>query len=152
MLHGSINHVSVTVSDLDGAMRFFTALLSFLGFVVGEIQHYAPAGTRLTVNLNDANGVAFNVWEAKPGLRERPFRIYEPGLHHVAFNVARHAQVDELAKLIPQIGGRLLEGPGEYPFGVGGYYAVYFTGPDGMKFEVVHMPAAEARARQLGHL
>ena len=111
-----------------------------------------PAGTRLTVNLNEANGVAFNVWEAKPGLREHRFQIYEPGLHHVAFNVARRAQVDEVANLIPQIGGQILEGPGEYPFGVGGYYAVYFTGPDGMKFEVVHMPAAEARARQLGHL
>jgi glyoxylase I family protein len=152
MLHGSINHVSVTVSDLHGAMRFFAPLLAFLGFAVGEIQHYAPAGTRLTVNLNDANGVAFNVWEAKPGLREHRFQIYEPGLHHVAFNVARRAQVNEVAKLIPKIGGQILEGPGEYPFGVGGYYAVYFTGPDGMKFEVVHMPAAEARARQLGHL
>ncbi len=152
MLHGSINHVSVTVSDLDVAMRFFAPLLAFLGFEVGKIQHYAPAGTRLTVNLNEVNGVAFNVWEAKPRLREHRFQLYQPGLHHVAFNVARHAQVDELTKLIPQIGGRLLEGPGEYPFGAGGYYAVYFTGPDGMKFEVVHMPAAEARARRLGQL
>jgi len=152
MLHGSINHVSISVSDLESAMRFFFPLLAFLGFSPGEIRLYAPAGTRLTVNLNEANGVAFNVWEAKPGLRGRPHRLYEPGFHHVAFNVARHAQVDEVAELVPRIGGRLLEGPGEYPFGLGGYYAVYFTGPDGLKFEVVHMPAAEARARQLGHL
>ena len=152
MLHGSINHVSITVSDLDGAMRFFAPLLSFLGYSIGPIQYYPPAATRLTVNLNEANGVAFNVWEAKPELRDRPFRIYEPGLHHVAFNVARHDQVDETAALIPRIGGTLLEGPGEYPFGLGGYYAVYFTGPDRMKFEVAHMPAAEARARKLGRL
>ena len=32
------------------------------------------------------------------------------------------------------------------------YYAVYFTGPDGLKFEFVHMPLAEFRCRQLGLL
>jgi hypothetical protein len=31
---------------------------------------------------------------------------------------------------------------GEFPFGVGGYYAVYFLAPpDNLKFEYVHMPA-----------
>ena len=91
----------------------------------------APAGTRLTVNLNEANGAAFNVWEAKPGLREHRFQIYEPA-SITSFNVARHVQVDEVANLMPQIGGQILGGPGEYPFGVG--------------------RPREARARQLGHL
>ena len=145
MLLGSINHVSVTVSDLEAAMEFFRPFLAFLGFSVGEIMEYPPAQSRLTVNLNEANGVAFNVWQAKV---EHAFAVYEPGLHHVAFNVERHEQVDEVAALVPRIGGLLLEGPGEYPFGPGGYYAVYFTGPDGLKFEVVHMPLAERRYRE----
>jgi len=152
MLLGSINHVSITVKDLESAMRFFRPLLGFMGYTVGEIQYYAPADARLTVNLNDRNGVAFNVWEAKPDLADHPFAVYEVGLHHVAFNAARHEQVDEVAALIPRIGGQLLEGPGEYPFGPGGYYAVYFTGPDGLKFEFVHMPLAEQRARARGLL
>lgn len=53
---------------------------------------------------------------------------------------------------MPTIGGTLLEGPGEYPFGPGGYYAVYFLGPDRLKFEVVHMPLAEQRCRERGVL
>jgi glyoxylase I family protein len=101
------------------------------------------------VNLNERNGVAFNVWQAK---RDHPFDVYEPGLHHVAFSVAFHEQVDEVAALVPTIGGTLLEGPGEYPFGPGGYYAVYFVGPDRLKFEVVHMPLAEQRCRERGVL
>ena len=133
-------------------MRFFRPLLEFLDFAIGEVIEHPPAGTRLTVNLNERNGVAFNIWEAKPELAGHPFQIYEPGLHHVAFNAATHEQVDQLAALIPAIGGKLLEGPGEYPFGPGGYYAVYFTGPDGLKFEFVHMPLAEARCRQMGLL
>jgi hypothetical protein len=41
-------------------------------------------------------------------------------------------------------------GRASHPFGPGGYYAVYFLGPDRLKFEVVHMPLAEARARARG--
>lgn len=37
---------------------------------------------------------------------------------------------------------QILDGPAEFPFAEDrlGYYAVYFRGPDGMKFECVHMP------------
>jgi hypothetical protein len=47
-----------------------------------------------------------------------------------------------MAVLVKRLGGRILDGPGEFPFGVGGYYAVYFLAPpDNLKFEYVHMPA-----------
>lgn len=150
MLLGSINHVSVTVSDLPKAMGFFGPMLEFLDFSVGEVLDETSGGTRLTVNLNEKNGIAFNVWEAKPGLAEHPFEVYEPGLHHVAFNAATHDQVDEMRDLVERLGGKILDGPGEFPFGPGGYYAVYFLGPDDLKFEFVHMPLAERRYRELG--
>jgi glyoxylase I family protein len=148
MLHGSINHVSITVSDLRGAMKFFHPLLEFLGYDVGEIFR-SRSGAELTVNLNAANGTAFNIWQAKPGLADHRFEIYEPGLHHVAFNVQRHAQVDEVHRLARGLGAEILDGPGEFPFGPGGYYAVYFLGPDRIKFEVVHMSLAEQRYTEM---
>lgn len=40
----------------------------------------------------------------------------------------------------------------EFPFGPGGYYAVYFRGPDRLEFEVAHMPLAERRAKARGPL
>jgi catechol 2,3-dioxygenase-like lactoylglutathione lyase family enzyme len=149
MLHGSINHVSITVSDLATAMRFFGPLLEFLGYMVGEIFHDERSDHDLTVNINQANGTAFNVWQAEPALAGHPFAVYEPGLHHVAFNVERHEQVDALCQLVRNLGAEILDGPGEFPFGPGGYYAFYFRGPDGLKLEVVHMPLAEQRARAL---
>jgi len=146
MLHGSINHVSITVSDLPKAMVFFRPLLEFLGYSVGEIEHDHRSHHDLTVNINSANGTAFNVWQAEPGFGDHPFEVYEPGLHHVAFNVERHEQVDAARDLVRDLGAEILDGPGEFPFGPGGYYAVYFRGPDRLKFEVVHMPLAERRA------
>jgi len=148
MLHGSINHVSITVSNLPEAMTFFGPLLQFLGYRVGEIFR-SESGADLTVNLNEANGTAVNIWQAKPGLTSHPFEIYEPGLHHVAFNVETHDQVDAVHQLVLGLGAEILDGPGEFPFGPGGYYAVYFLGPDRMKFEVVHMPLAEQRYKEI---
>ena len=153
MLLGSINHISIAVSDLPRAMEFFRPLLEFLGYEVGKIGYYSPAATSLTVNINETNGTAFNVWQAEPGLADHPFEVYEPGLHHVAFNAAHREQVDQLAAMIPKIGGTILEGPGEYPFGgPEGYYSLYFLGPDRMKFEFVHMPLLERSAREMGRL
>ncbi len=138
MLLGSVNHVSVTVSDLDTAMEFFTPFLRFLGYTVGEPSDYGDR--RLAVNINARNGIAVNIWQAT---LEHPFELYEPGLHHIAWNAATHEQVDDVATLLPKIGGEILDGPGEFPFAEGGYYAVYFLGPDRMKFEFVHRPVLE---------
>jgi glyoxylase I family protein len=148
MLNGSINHVSITVSDLPHAMRFFGPLLSHLGYAVGQIFR-SRSGSDLTVNLNPANGTAFNIWQAQPHLANHRFEVYEPGLHHVAFNVERHEQVHEIHRLVRELGAEILDGPGEFPFGPGGYYAVYFLGPDRLKFEVVHMPIAEQRYTEM---
>jgi len=136
---GTINHVSITVSELDSAMTFFEPWLDFLGFTVHERGE--NSGTRLSINLNPATSIAFNIWEAKGELAKHPFEIYESGLHHIALNADTHERVDRMAELVRSLGGTILDGPGEFPFGVGGYYAVYFLGPDGLKFEFVHMPA-----------
>ncbi len=120
MLHGSINHVSITVSDLPAAMEFFGPFLEFLGYTVGSIDHYGPADTELTVNVNAANATAVNIWRARPDLANHPFEVYEPGLHHVAFNVERHEQVDAAHALVVRLAGHVLDGPGEFPFAGGG--------------------------------
>ncbi len=133
--HGTLNHVSITVSDLDDAMIFMGPFLSFFGFEIGP--SLSSSGTRLTVNINPSTGMAFNVWEAKS---EHPFDVYEPGLHHIAFNAGSKAQVEEALALVREAGLKILDGPGEFPFAEGGYFAFYFLGPDNLKFEVVHMP------------
>jgi catechol 2,3-dioxygenase-like lactoylglutathione lyase family enzyme len=149
MLHGSINHVSITVSDLNRAMRFFGPFLEFLGYTIGEVIQDRN-GQHLTVNVNFANGSAVNVWEAKPELAAHPFQVYEVGLHHLAFNTERHEQVDQAYELAKRLGAEILDGPGEFPYGgPDGWYAVYFLGPDRIKFEVVHMPAAERRYKEM---
>lgn len=147
MLHGSINHVSLTVSDLSGAMTFFRPLLELLGYRVG------PTEGQVAVSISPATGGAINIWQAQPPFVGRAFEVYAPGLHHVAINVASRAAVDAVAALVPRIGGRITDPPGEYPYtSVGSYYAVYFRGPDDLKLEVVHMSELERLHRERGTL
>jgi len=150
MLTGSINHVSITVSDLTEAMKFFAPFLKFLGYEIGEVFQ-DPNGQRLTVNiLPGPRSVAVNIWEAKPEFAKHPFEVYEVGLHHLAFHVEKREQIDQVHQLVKSLGAEILDGPGEFPYGgPDGWYAVYFLGPDRMKFEVVHMPGAEKRYNEM---
>lgn len=150
-LHGTINHVALTVSNLEEALDFLSPLLRAFGYTIGDPMPYA--GTRLSVSVNESNGIAINVWEAK---QAHPFEVYEPGLHHLAFNAGSKAQVDEIYSLVKEAGATILDGPGEFPFARNGYYALYFLGPDNIKFEVVYMPellplyASDAKTKETG--
>ena len=137
-LKGSINHIAITVSDLDSAMEFLKPIFEDLGYTVGDTTSYKQ--TRLNFNLHEENGIAINVWEAK---KHHKFEVYEPGLHHIALNAESSVQVDRIVNLVSELGGEILDGPGEFPFAHGGYYAVYFLGPDQIKFEIVFMPELE---------
>ena len=137
-LHGTVNHLAISVSNLDEAMVFFTPFLEALGYTVSKPMPYND--TFLSVNVNEANGTAINIWQSK---KEHNFDVYEPGFHHVAFNAGSKNAVDEVGKLVEKAGATILDGPAEFPFSHQGYYAVYFLGPDNIKIEVVHMPGLE---------
>ena len=144
-LHGTINHIAFTVSDLDESLKFFKPLLEAFGYTVSNPSPYN--GTRLCVNVNMSNGIAINIWEAK---QQHLFQVYEPGLHHLAINAGSKKQVDDIHQLVKELGAKILDGPGEFPFAHNGYYAVYFLGPDNLKFEVVYMSNLDRTITQSG--
>jgi catechol 2,3-dioxygenase-like lactoylglutathione lyase family enzyme len=79
------------------------------------------------------------------GLREaqspaQPHDRYAIGVHHVCFDVASRAAVDERAGWLREQGATIESGPREYDY-TPGYYAVFFYDPDGIKLELLHRPA-----------
>jgi glyoxylase I family protein len=136
LTRGAINHLAVTVRDLVASeASFYAPVLEFLGFEKVE----DIAGT-MTLWVNMPAQTAMNLWQAKapspPGGHER----YAPGFHHCAFTVDRRGDVDAVHDLLREKGIPVLDPPGEYPQYGEGYYAVFFEDPDGLKFEVVHLP------------
>jgi catechol 2,3-dioxygenase-like lactoylglutathione lyase family enzyme len=132
-MRGAINHLALTVSDLAASERAFHApVLEWLGY---EKVEDVPEG--MTLWFNGPARLALNLWQAtEAGTHDRR----RPGLHHLAFMAPDRSEVDEFHELLRARGITVLDPPAEYPDYGPGYYATYFACPDGMKWELAHMP------------
>jgi catechol 2,3-dioxygenase-like lactoylglutathione lyase family enzyme len=126
----------LNVNRYDEAKRFYAWLLPKVGYPnqTAFAQHAPKRGSGW---YNDAGSVW--VQEAEPRFRSDHFHRPRVGLCEIAFAADSRLQVDELAAEIERQGGRVTDPPREYDY-VPGYYAVFFTDPDGLKLEVVHLP------------
>ena len=61
---------------------------------------------------------------------------HRPNDTRIAFWAETHEQVDRLAQVVRDAGGRNLEGPQIWSEYSAGYYAFFFEDPDGNKLEI----------------
>ena len=134
-----IHHVDLVVSSIERSLPFYRDLLGPLGWHgVTEVQGERDE----TIWYLWGPGSSLGVREAMT-TRAAPFDRYEIGVHHVAFEAASRAAVDERAAWVSAHGGEIESGPEEYWYSPG-YYAVFFYDPDGLKLEIVHIPGHAA--------
>jgi glyoxylase I family protein len=138
MARGSISHIALTVSDLERSTAFYNKVFEFIGFKRVEV----PEATQLAMKTR------LKAW-AGPGysISIRPstvaYRVHDrnaPGSNHMAFSAEDRSDVEKMYALLKEIGARVLDAPAEYPYSPG-YFAVYFTDPDGLKFEFAYAPS-----------
>ena len=137
-----LGHVDLACRDLGRSLEFYGHVFSPLGlgepFLVdgerGEQIHYLrfPAPGSGSIGLRQA-------------LEEQDFRLYAPGLHHLAFAVESPADVDDAHARVVAFGGEVLHPPRHWPEYHAAYYATFFLDPDGFRIEV-----ASARHARLG--
>ena len=130
-----VHHVDLVVSSIARSLPFYRDLLAPLGYhgiseVEGERGEtiYYLWGPGSSVGLREAQST-----------REGPFDRYEVGLHHLAFEAASRAAVDERGEWLVAQGALIESPPKEYAYSLG-YYAVFFFDLDGIKLEIVHVP------------
>jgi glyoxylase I family protein len=134
-----IHHVDIVVSSIERSLPFYRELLGPLGWHgISEVE--GERGETIWYLLGH---------EAQIGLREATSKSkgsydrYRVGLHHLAIEVATRAAVDERAEWLRRNGALLESDPQEYTYSPG-YYAVFFYDPDGMKLEILNVPALAA--------
>jgi glyoxylase I family protein len=133
MALGSINHLTLTVTDMQRSEPFYNAILQFMGYQqVEKTDQFTMWWSR------DAGAIL--IAPANPDCINKTHDRYSPGLHHLAFSADSREQVDDLHELIVDLGATVLDPPAEYNHYAPGYYAVFFADPDGIKLELVHMP------------
>jgi catechol 2,3-dioxygenase-like lactoylglutathione lyase family enzyme len=134
-----VHHVDLVVSSIERSLPFYRELLGPLGWHrVGEVE-----GERgETIYYLSGPGTSIGLREALSESGELVDR-YRVGLHHVGFEAASRAVVNERANWLREHGAEIESGPEEYAYSMG-YYAVFFYDPDGMKLEIVHVPGQAA--------
>ena len=134
-----VHHIDLVVSSTERSLPFYRELLAPLGWHgVGEVE-----GERgETIWYLTGPGTSIGLRQAQTE-RDRPHDRYEVGLHHLAFEAASRATVNERAEWLRSRDVKIESGPEEYSYSPG-YYAVFFYDPDGIKLEIVHVPGLAA--------
>lgn len=129
MTRGLLNHLDLTVTDLPGSVAFYDQVLPELGYTrstqyAGEVPCWAIG--EFSIGLH-------------PARSGRAHDRYSPGLHHLAFHAESREAVDRFHRFLQDRHLPVLDAPAEYEY-TSGYYAVFFTDPDGIKLELVFEP------------
>jgi len=139
MARGSISHTALVVSDLDRSTEFYNKVFEFIGFKRVEVPESIQQAMKTRLKAWVGPGYSISIRPSKGEFARRPHDRNAPGFNHLAFTAEDRSDVDKMYELLKQIGAKVLDAPAEYPYSPG-YFAVYFTDPDGLKFEFAHSP------------
>jgi catechol 2,3-dioxygenase-like lactoylglutathione lyase family enzyme len=124
MIMRQLDHIDLRVKDFQEAMKFYQKLLPELGFTCDRSDDtwgtfYAAGG--------DKTSEFFGFIED---------RNHRPNGTRISFWGDSRGEIDRIAQIVREIGGRNLEGPeicSEYS---PGYYGFFFEDPSGNKLEI----------------
>ena len=136
-----IDHLVIRVKAFERSRQFYDQVLGFLGFK-RKYDFAKAAGW--------SNGkTLFWIGEADAEGKKHPHRTGNIGFHHYAFELGKRQDVDDLYALLRRHKLNVVDPPADYPDYGEGYYAVFFTDPDGLKLEgMVFKPPRRKRARK----
>lgn len=134
-----IDHIEITVKDVQSAAAFYDRLLPLLGFDVRTRSEATIAAHEKHVVSYEHPRLGFAITSPLRVFAGETINRRKPGaLHHLAFRAASRAEVNRLHVELKAIGVTGLTTPREYPeYTPTGYYAIYFKDPEGIKYEIV---------------
>lgn len=124
-----IDHIYLTVSNLDRSEKFYDAVMDSIGFRKGLFQLGAEKHIQY---YNRHFGIVL-----RPARDAGPHNPYAPGLHHLCLRVEDEKHVHEAAKRFKENGISVSE-PKCYPEYALDYFAVFISDPDGIRLEITN--------------
>lgn len=128
---GAVDHVGLTVTDLEATKDLF---VNVLGFAVRGKDDSYPA------YFLGNGAAAVTLWRAEDPAAATAFnRRRNVGLHHLALSVASFEQLDALHQALVEHPGVTIEFAPELAYG-GPSKHMMFREPSGNRIELVHRP------------
>jgi predicted enzyme related to lactoylglutathione lyase len=118
-------HVDLRVTSFEEVMPFYEKLLPALGFT----RTYHSAAWRVFAAEGELPSAAYFAITEQPD--------HQPNDNRIGFWVESPGDVDRIADLVRDSGGKITAGPQQFPISPS-YYAVYFEDPCGNPFEVTY--------------
>ena len=137
MARGNISHIALTVSDLERSTEFYNKVFEFIGFKRVEVPEATQQVMKTRLRAWVGPGYSTSIRPSKGEFAHRLHDRNSSGLNHMAFTAEDRSDVDKMYELLKQMGATVLDAPAEYPYSPG-YFAVYFTDLDGLKFEFAY--------------
>ena len=119
------SHIDLRVNDWERVRAFYERLLPALGFT----RTFHSERWKVFAADGDLPDVPYFAITEDPGHR--------PNDNLVGFWAESRDEVDRIAELVRECGGKIDDGPRLFPISPT-YYAVYFSDPCGNKYEMVH--------------
>lgn len=120
------DHIDLRVRDRARAQQFYSKVLPALGFARDESgEKWGAFQVR-----SDGEPVEFFGFTEDAN--------HSPNETRIAFWAQSREEVDRLAGIVRDAGGKNLEGPQIWTEYTPGYYALFFEDPEGNKLEVCH--------------
>ena len=141
MARASISHIALTVSDLNRSAEFYDRIFKFMGYMPVLVPESTQQAMKTQLKAWVGPGYSISIRPSKGDFAHRPHNRNAPGFNHMAFYAEDRSDIDTMYNLLKEIGAQVLDPPAEYPYSPG-YFAVYFTDPDGLKFEFAYVPGA----------
>ena len=140
MARGNISHIALAVTDLERSTAFYGSVLEFIGFKRVEVPESIQQAMKTRLKAWVGPGYSISIRPSKGEFAHRAYDRNAPGFNHMAFTAEDRSDVEKMYQLLKQMGATVLDAPAEYPYAPG-YFAVYFTDPDGLKFEFAYTPS-----------
>lgn len=124
-----IDHIYITVSNLERSEKFYDVVMKLLGFRKNQFQlegeqHIQYYNRHFGYVLRPARSTDFH-------------NPYAPGLHHFCLRVESEQDVNAAARMLKEQNISVSE-PKRYPEYAPDYFAVFLSDPDGVRLEITN--------------
>ncbi len=134
-----IDHIQITVRDLQAAEAFYDRLMPVLGFDLEKKAKGRVADHDFDVIEYPHPNFTLGINSPRNVFKDDSIHRRKPGaLHHLAFRAKSREEVDLIFPKIKDAGAMIVEEPKYYPQHGERYYALFFKDPQGIKYEIVY--------------